>query len=351
MEPKKKQERAIVHLEKDGHHYYYGNLKALTDHWPKDAIGVIYSYLKNLYISEDKPFKNDKSINRREFSLLLLALFFKIISNFVKIAKMKKNFLYLALLTVIVSCGPKGNKPEITDNIFAPEQSELYSGCSELKGVGDFIIEQTTYTQALRSKIYSGSYIFDNFYNGYWGIARGEGYVPNGHDKSDWIEKHTPIIKQIGTPIGGVKIGQIQLTEFDLAFYNNKLAAIYFKDEKGLLHEHYIKKYGDGRGSYYSYHLDNEPCKNRDKLFSTTTIKENRVWENDKVELTYSYDYHFEMGPKVNDKKMIDSFVDDSWYLLASKSLYPKFLEELNKQKVAYDTHKQGEDTESLNQF
>ena len=36
---KKKQERAIVHLEKDGKHYYYGNLKALTDHWDKDAIG------------------------------------------------------------------------------------------------------------------------------------------------------------------------------------------------------------------------------------------------------------------------------------------------------------------------
>ena len=43
---KKKQERAIVHLEKDGQHYYYGNLKALTDHWDKDAIGVSYTYLR-----------------------------------------------------------------------------------------------------------------------------------------------------------------------------------------------------------------------------------------------------------------------------------------------------------------
>ena len=60
MEPKKKQERAIVHLEKDGQHYYYGNLKALTDHWSKDAIGVSYSYLKNLNISEDKPYRNNE---------------------------------------------------------------------------------------------------------------------------------------------------------------------------------------------------------------------------------------------------------------------------------------------------
>ena len=65
MEAKKKQERAIVHLEKDGKHYYYGNLKALTDHWGKDAIGVSYSYLKNLNISEDKPYRNAKCIIRR----------------------------------------------------------------------------------------------------------------------------------------------------------------------------------------------------------------------------------------------------------------------------------------------
>ena len=62
---KKKQERAIVHLEKDGKHYYYGNLKALTDHWDKDTIGVSYAYLKNLNISGDNPYQNDKCIIRR----------------------------------------------------------------------------------------------------------------------------------------------------------------------------------------------------------------------------------------------------------------------------------------------
>ena len=65
MEPKKKQERAIVPLEKDGKHYYYGNLKAMTDHWGKDAIGVSYTYLKNLNISENQPYRNDRCIIRR----------------------------------------------------------------------------------------------------------------------------------------------------------------------------------------------------------------------------------------------------------------------------------------------
>ena len=60
-----KQERMDVHLEIGGQHYYYGNLKALCDHWGKDAIGVSYSYLKNLNISGEMPFKNHLCVIRR----------------------------------------------------------------------------------------------------------------------------------------------------------------------------------------------------------------------------------------------------------------------------------------------
>lgn len=60
-----KQERTVVHLELDGNHYYYGNLKALCEHWDREQIGVSYSYLKNLKISDDKPFNNGKCIIRR----------------------------------------------------------------------------------------------------------------------------------------------------------------------------------------------------------------------------------------------------------------------------------------------
>lgn len=65
MQNTSKQVRAIVHLEKDGEHYYYGNLKALTDSWSKDDIGVSYSYLKNLNIDGSKPYQNEKCIIRR----------------------------------------------------------------------------------------------------------------------------------------------------------------------------------------------------------------------------------------------------------------------------------------------
>ena len=60
-----KQERMVVHLEIGDRHYYYGNLKALCDHWGKDTIGVGYTYLRNYGICEEKPFKNLKCIIRR----------------------------------------------------------------------------------------------------------------------------------------------------------------------------------------------------------------------------------------------------------------------------------------------
>lgn len=61
----KKQERAVVHLEKDGKHYYYGNLKALCDNWAKEDIGVAYNYLKNYNLSPDKPYVGKQCIIRK----------------------------------------------------------------------------------------------------------------------------------------------------------------------------------------------------------------------------------------------------------------------------------------------
>ncbi len=60
-----KQERTVVHLEVNGRHFYYGSLKALCDHWDKNAIGVSYAYLKNLNISVDNAYQNEKCIIRR----------------------------------------------------------------------------------------------------------------------------------------------------------------------------------------------------------------------------------------------------------------------------------------------
>ena len=65
MEVNGKQERAIIHLEMDGAHYYYGNLKALCDAWDKDILGVAYSTLRNYGIAENKPYQGKNCIIRK----------------------------------------------------------------------------------------------------------------------------------------------------------------------------------------------------------------------------------------------------------------------------------------------
>lgn len=51
---KKKQKRMVCHLEYEGQHYYFGNLKVLTDNFSKELIGVGYKSLANFLISHDK---------------------------------------------------------------------------------------------------------------------------------------------------------------------------------------------------------------------------------------------------------------------------------------------------------
>lgn len=259
---------------------------------------------------------------------------------------MKKILLYCFVAFIALSCANGNHGPQIVDETFAPEQEELYSQCSDLKGIADLIIGQTTFKQASQSRLFAEYYswqLSNNFYNGHWG--------QHNHDLSDWIEKQSKHIKQLEAYSPKIKIGEIVFDDFDLAFYDNKLAAIYFKVDshnKVNLHQHYLDKYGNGRGSYYSYHKDNEPCRNRDNLVVSDSKREERFWENEKVMLEYHLHYNFEMSPY---KKSIDTYVNSSWYLLQDKTLYPLFLEELNKQKKAFEQNKKDKESESLKQF
>ena len=260
---------------------------------------------------------------------------------------MKRIFFYLLLAIVAVSCTGTPNKPTVIDETYNPTQEELYAHCTELKGVGDFIIGETTYKQAIHSKIYEGLLgysVRNNFYNGYWGVAKQGAKL----DKANWIEEQTSIIKQVPCPSLHLKIGQIEFHSFDLAFYDDKLAAIFFKTDNPDLHKHYIEKYGDGKGSYYWYLFNNAPCKNPNQFREIETVKEERSWENENVRLEFHHDEHHEIRPNI---ETLTSYQNNSWYLLTSKSLFPQFIEELNKQNDAFERHLTEKNQEVLDQF
>ena len=65
MADEKKQERAVVHLELDGQHSYYGNLKALCDSNDRDMLGVSYNYLRNYGLDIDRPYFGKKCTIRK----------------------------------------------------------------------------------------------------------------------------------------------------------------------------------------------------------------------------------------------------------------------------------------------
>lgn len=59
--------RKVIHLElfKDNSHHYFGSLKVLCDTFGKDDIGIVYSSLRAVNISETKEYRNPKCVIRQ----------------------------------------------------------------------------------------------------------------------------------------------------------------------------------------------------------------------------------------------------------------------------------------------
>ena len=68
---KEKQERTVIHLEKDGQHYYFGSLAAIYTVFDKVDIGISYGSLRNYGLSEEKPYQN-KLITIRKGHLITI---------------------------------------------------------------------------------------------------------------------------------------------------------------------------------------------------------------------------------------------------------------------------------------
>ncbi len=57
----------VIHLElfRDGSHHYFGSIKALCDTYGKDDIGIVYSSLRGVNLSESKVYRNSKCVIRQ----------------------------------------------------------------------------------------------------------------------------------------------------------------------------------------------------------------------------------------------------------------------------------------------
>ena len=184
-----------------------------------------------------------------------------------------------------------------------------------------------------------------NWYSGYWGVQDSE--------MKNWLNDKHPEIKQfkvnVLTGYPTYKLGDIEFSELDLAFYNNKLVAVYYEfgynvNDTEILN-HYIQKYGEGIGSYYSSYWSNGLS--GDDYACDITINDIRQWKNEKVTLQYTHDERHLSYPKKDNKRGL--YLNDEYYLVYDEVGYAAFEKTLNKAKEEYKEKKNDEHSQSLN--
>lgn len=249
------------------------------------------------------------------------------------------SYILLAIL-VFQACKVEADKPEVIDQVFEPTDEELFEACSDLQGIGQFIIGKTTFKQALNDKDYKASTSeFDrrnNLYNGHWGNdywKSKDDNVSNSYDKAKWIEKEAKNkVKQLNGNFTGTKVGDLKFEKFDMAFLNDTLVAIWFYPADEIeddIIDHYKEKYGDGRGHYKYTH---SRVKIGDDVTATQTTDELRTWANEKVALEYVNDEYFHTEP---GSKPVGYFKHS--LIIYSKNRYPVFESTLKDLAAQYD--------------
>lgn len=58
-------ERTVIHLEKDGKHYYYGSIARMYEDFTVFDLDISYGSLRNYGLTPDNPYKNKRCIIRK----------------------------------------------------------------------------------------------------------------------------------------------------------------------------------------------------------------------------------------------------------------------------------------------
>ena len=267
---------------------------------------------------------------------------------------MRRILLFLSVVICIPACLPQTDKPEIVNETYEPTDEELYAACADLQGIGQYIIGKITFKQVLNDKEYlDGTFSFDrksNLYNGHWGQKywNKKGYnLPNDLDKANWMEKESRgRIKQLNSKLTGFKVGSLDFDQFDMAFLNDTLVAIWYYPKREFVNDvlnHYKEKYGNGRGHLNSYESRSMIGDDINTLVATSKLDEIHTWENATVALDYVMDKYFHTEP--NQKPT--SHHNHS-YLIYSKSRYPVFEAFLMELSEQFDSIQQEDKKKSL---
>lgn len=258
---------------------------------------------------------------------------------------------YLSLFIVFVSVlSCTFEAPVSLSEEYNPTDEELFPACSDLQGVGQFIVGKSTYKTVINDPDYQinvgvlSSSRESNFFNGHWGYAfwdDSESSIGVSLDKSRLIEKESKgRIKQLITRTSGhsITIGGLEFKEFDMAFLNDTLVAIYFEptteiEDKVIMH--YKQKYGDGRG-HFKYSKSMMGSGEKATIWKEFR-DEVRTWANDRVILDYVYEEDYDAITKSYFEDLNLRYEFHPSYTIYSKTRYPVFVDYLMSLAKLYD--------------
>ena len=254
---------------------------------------------------------------------------------------MKRLSFFLLLVLITMACGTQPeNKPTLIDEKYEPSDEELFAACSDLKGIGQYVIGKSTFSSITKDKEYRSQVSYDynksNLYNGHWGNSfwRNPFGKVSESEQARYIEKETKgKVKQLSVR-PSFKVGELEFDPFDLAFLNDTLVAIWYypKDENTVIN-HYLEKYGNGKGK--KYHFETRTKDIKGDVYGTERHDELHVWANETVALEYINTVNFSHLP--NQKIHYDG---KKTMLLYSKSRYPVFEQILKEYAKKFEDSK-----------
>ena len=232
-------------------------------------------------------------------------------------------FVSCFLFFVASSCGPKMNDAIVKDEETNPTQEALFQKCSELNGIGAFIVGKTTLKAALNNpECYMYDKRVDFRSKGKWSIT--------DNDERDWIEEHYPELARfcisddfILSP-HNYKIGDYNLDNMYAIFYDGILVAVAYDCCSHGLYDLIEDKYGKGKGHYHYFFQDNKP-----EIYPNYRCKQevdiDKVWENESVKMHYLFSLSQSVG-------FPDQHVNEEHYcMIWDKDLLPIFETKLSE--------------------
>lgn len=261
---------------------------------------------------------------------------------------MKTRYLLL-LIPFIGSCGMPGGKGG-----YVPKDDTIRfvtdSICMDLTGISNYQIGKTTYRQVLNDKKYKdctssyerkSSFKFSNWISGFGVFDRNE-------EKVAWIDKNAKEIKSLVT--SSFKIDDLEFIDFDFAFLNDTLVAVYFRpnnlnlSSEYNLKKHFQNKYGTGSWKKYSKQGN---VKYGDTKYTESVDFEEILWKGNNVILKF-YDSSRFVYDK--DYKYFDmASYSSEYFIVYSIDRYPEFINRLKDASKAYDDQEKAKKEATLN--